>query len=139
MWYIAGACLLIVLLVHVYPYVKMYEGAYRVNRGITFLALTALAPGCDNPWIFGGHAAFCANLFMFSPVFVRAHWKKQKTWALLLVVILEVMSSLYLFVVLCIWNQHVGPFAGLLLTSSALQIVWYNEVEFEEDSYLSLG
>ena len=76
---------------------------------------------------------------MFSPVFVRAHLKKQKTWALLLVVVLEVMSSLYLFVVLCIWERHVGPFAGLLLASSTLQIFWYNDVEFEEEGYLSLG
>ena len=137
MWYIAASCWAVALLAHLYPCSRYPGPAYKVNRGIVFLSLAAIAAEC-NLWILCGYVLLCADLLLFVPIFLRAQRKQQKTWALLLVVVLEVGVSLYLFVVLCIWPTHVGPAAGLLLGNSLLQVLWYRESDVGED-YSALG
>ena len=138
MWYIAASSLAVAFLAHLYPCSRYPGPAYKVNRATVFLSLAAIAAECNNLWILCGYVILCVDLLLFIPIFLRAQKKEEKTWALLLLVVLEVGLSLYLFVLLCIWPTHVGPTGGLLLGSSVLQVLWYRESEFEEEAYLSL-
>lgn len=135
MWYIAAIAVSVALLSHLYPCSRYPEGCYKVIRFGTFTGLVGMVPEMTS-WLFlAGYLAYAFSIMLFIPLYLSARSQKQKTWGLLLNVVLEILAAMYLLTVAVVVPIHSGPLVGVVGACAALQCMWYSDLEFDTDGY----